>query len=113
MRGGVKRSYSIFFRSVWQTPQASTRTRSSPAPISGVGTFSIETTRRPLYTAAHIVPGTTFTDASASERAVSNEFSKRSRGYMAPFMKLKQLRRYCEWALYRGGQNARRTEPAV
>src|ERR1017187_939329 len=30
MRGGARRLYSIFFRSVWQIPQASTRTRISP-----------------------------------------------------------------------------------
>src|ERR1022692_2858053 len=48
MRGGARRLYSIFFRSVWQIPQASTRTRISPGPISGMGTCSTETTLWPF-----------------------------------------------------------------
>ena len=47
MRGGVSRLYSIFFRSVWQMPQASTRIRISPGPIAGVGISSTLTTLLP------------------------------------------------------------------
>ena len=47
MRGGASRLYSIFFRSVWQMPQASTRIRISPGPISGIGTCSTATTLSP------------------------------------------------------------------
>ncbi len=48
MRGGASRLYSIFFRSVWQMPQLSTRTSSSPGPIWGVGTSSTETVLAPV-----------------------------------------------------------------
>src|SRR5882757_5510172 len=58
MRGGVSRSYSIFFRSVWQTPQASTRIRISPSPMAGVLTSSTDTTLCPRYTAARMLEAT-------------------------------------------------------
>jgi hypothetical protein len=50
------RLYSIFFRSVWQIPHASTRTRISPGPIAGTSTGSTEIVLDPRYTAARIVP---------------------------------------------------------
>src|SRR5438270_11271738 len=113
MRGGASRSYSIFFRSVWQMPQASTRTSISPAPIVGVGTSSTETTDRPLYTAADIASGTTRADTSASEAAVSNKLPQRLGGYGAPFPEFDQLRTDGARARDRGRENPRRTETAV
>src|SRR5260370_27307265 len=113
MRGGASRSYSIFFRSVWQIPQASTRTRISPIPIWGVGTSSTETVDRPMYTAALMVSGTTLADACVSEATVCNKFSQRSRRNPAPFPQFHQLRRDGDRAPHRRRQNARRTEPAV
>src|SRR5215468_5374017 len=94
-------------------PQASTRTSISPAPICGVGTSSTDTTDRPLYTAALIVPGTTCALASTSEAAVGNKLSKRSRRSGASPPKFEQLRGYGDWAPDRRRQNARCAEAAV
>src|SRR5208282_2840494 len=41
-----------------QIPQVWTRTRISPAPISGTGTSSMRTSSTPRYTAALIIEGT-------------------------------------------------------
>ena len=45
--GGGTVAWSIFFRSVQQTPQQAIRTSSSPGPQSGRGTSSTRTSRRP------------------------------------------------------------------
>src|SRR5579859_379804 len=113
MRGGARRSYSIFFRSVWQMPQASTRTRISPAPMRGVGTSSMATTDRPLYTAALMAPGTPGAASTASEVAVCNKLSKRLRSRSATPPKLEQLRSDGDRAGDRSRQDARRAETAV
>src|SRR5580704_18029910 len=94
-------------------PQASTRTRISPAPIRGVGTSSTVTTDCPLYTAAYIAPGTTGAGVSRSEAAVGNKFSQRLRGHDAPFPEFDQLRGDGDRPRNRGRQSTRRTETAV
>src|ERR1700722_2096533 len=94
-------------------PQASTRTRISPAPMRGVGTSSMATTDRPLYTAALIAAGTTGADSSASEVAVCNKHSQRLRGRGATSPELHQLRSDGNRARDRSRQNARRAETAV
>src|SRR5580704_17403235 len=88
MRGAANRLYSIFLRSVWQMPQASTRIRISPGPISGVGISSTPTVLWPRYTAACIVAGT----AVGSESTIGNEISQRFRSQDTAALQPKQLR---------------------
>src|SRR5580704_13883241 len=100
MRGGVRRLYSIFFRSVWQMPQASTRTRISPGPIAGIGTCSTDTTLRPLYTAAFMVGGTVH-----SESAADNEPSYCTRCHVTVLVQSDELRKRLPGIPHCGRQN--------
>src|SRR5271170_1579344 len=79
MRGGANRLYSIFFRSVWQIPQVSTRITSSPQPACGVSTDSTPIFPSPRYTAARIVAGIasfnrgSFLRNSATDKKISQD----------------------------------------
>ncbi len=86
--GRSRRLCSIFFRSVWQMPHASTRIRISPAPIAGVGISSMLTILLPRYTAACMVSGMALT----SESAVGNKIPQHTRGTDTTVAQPDQLR---------------------
>src|SRR5581483_7704242 len=71
MRGAECEPLVIFFTSVPQIPQVWTRTRTSPGPISGIGTFCRRTSFLPKYTAACIVSGS-FSGAKNVRACVAN-----------------------------------------
>src|SRR5258708_1912065 len=85
-RGAESRSYSIFFRSVWQIPQLSTRTRISPRPTEGVWIDCTATRPCPRYTAARIERGISSLGASAvdvwTDSAADKKLSQYSRGFI-------------------------------
>src|SRR5258708_5073162 len=103
MRGGASRLYSIFLRSVWQMPQASTRISSSPGPISGIGTDSTSTRDSPRYTAAFIV----------SELAVGKKLSQSFGGDTAVAIKARQTRHDRKGMQHRGEGDAGARETAI
>src|SRR5882724_7857473 len=103
MRGGASRLYSIFLRSVWQMPQASTRISSSPGPISGTGTDSTSTRDSPRYTAAFIV----------SELAVGKKLSQSFGCDAAVAVQARQARHHGKRMQHRGERNAGARKAAV
>src|SRR5579862_5063802 len=105
MRGGVRRLYSIFFRSVWQTPHASTRIRISPSPIAGVSTSSTDTTLDPRYTAARMRAG-------VSEFTAGKIFSKVFGGNRSTARQPDQLS-HSAGAQHGATDQAARIEPAI
>src|ERR1700749_2672965 len=88
-RGGGSRLCSIFLRSVWQIPQASTRIRISPGPMGGVGISSTPMVLSPRYTAACMVEGTTV----GSESTIGNEIPQTTGGYDTPPAQPDQFRK--------------------
>src|SRR3954451_9569996 len=77
MRGGGSNPYSIFFRSVWQTPQLRTSSNSSPGPNCGVSIDSTITWPLPRYTAAFIEEGTDLLDWSGVAGKVDSTADKK------------------------------------
>src|SRR5579871_4475228 len=101
MRGAANKLCSIFLRSVWQMPQASTRISSSLRPISGVAMDSTSMELLPLYTAARIAGGALYNTGRSQlvtlESAVGKKLSQRLSGELTAFVETQQFRKPQKW----------------